>query len=77
MPSEDVSGARDTTTATPTTQNAPADLSGEAVATPSSTEQGRTSLDESFEPITHAEWVRSTRREALRDTKFYAELRSF
>lgn len=77
MPGQDTFGAQDSTTATQITQDAPADLGGEAVATPSSTEQGRTSLDESFKGVTHEEWVRRTRREALRDTKFYAELRSF
>lgn len=77
VPGQDTFGAGESTSATPTTQDAPADRSGEVVATPSSTEQGRTSLDESFRRVSHEEWVRRTRRKALRDTKFYAELRSF
>jgi hypothetical protein len=58
-------------------QNAPAAASSDEVATPSSTEQGRTTMDQSFERVTHAEWVAEARREAFRDTKFYGELRSF
>jgi hypothetical protein len=46
-------------------------------ASPTSTEQGQTSIDSSFEPKTRAETIREERREAFRDTDFYAELRSF
>jgi hypothetical protein len=46
-------------------------------AGPTSTEQGQTSIDSSFEPATHAETVREERRQAFRDTDFSAELRSF
>lgn len=58
-------------------QEAPAAASGDEVATPTSTEQGRTTMDQSFAPVTHKEWVAETRREAIHDTKFYGELRSF
>jgi hypothetical protein len=58
-------------------QDAPAAASSDQVATPTSTEQGRTQMDQSFEHVTRAEWVAEARREAFRDTKFYGELRSF
>ncbi len=44
---------------------------------PSSTEQGTTTIDQSFEPRTRAQWLAETRRQALRDTEFYGQLRSF
>lgn len=44
---------------------------------PSSTEQGRTSMDESFGPRSHADWVRETRRKALEDTKLDVQVRSY
>ena len=44
---------------------------------PSSTEQGRTSMDESFGPRSHADWVRETRRQALEDTKVDVQVRSY
>jgi hypothetical protein len=47
------------------------------VPIPSSTEQGSTTIDQSFEPMTRAEWLAETRRQALRDTTFYGQLRSF
>src|SRR5688572_11530955 len=42
-----------------------------------STEQGQTPLDESFGDRTHAEWVRETRRQAWKDTKWDVQLRSY
>jgi hypothetical protein len=45
--------------------------------TPTSTEQGTTPIDQSLPSLTRAQWIAETRRQALRDTKFYAELRSF
>ena len=42
-----------------------------------STEQGQTPLDESFGERTHAEWVRETRRQAWKDTKWDVQLRSY
>jgi hypothetical protein len=49
----------------------------EEVETPTSTEQGRTTIDTSFERVTRAEWLADTRRQAFHDTKFYGELRSY
>jgi hypothetical protein len=46
-------------------------------AEPTSTEQGQTSIDSSFEPKTRTETIREERRQAFRDTDFSAELRSF
>ncbi len=51
--------------------------SGDQVPIPSSTEQGSTTMDQSFEPMTRAEWLAETRRQTFRDTQFYGELRSF
>jgi len=34
-------------------------------------------LDRSFGPMTHAEWVRDTRRKALKDTKLSVQVRSY
>jgi hypothetical protein len=50
---------------------------GDGAAAPTSTEQGQTLIDDSFGAPSHAEWVRQTRRKALRDTDFSAEIRSF
>jgi hypothetical protein len=58
-------------------QNASPTAGSDNVPLPSSTEQGRTTMDESFEPLTHAQWVAATKRRAFRDTKFYGQLRSF
>ena len=44
---------------------------------PTSTEQGQTTLDESFLPPGHDEWVRETRRKAFEDTKFDVQLRTY
>jgi hypothetical protein len=44
---------------------------------PSSNEGGRTPLDESFGPKSHADWVRETRRKALDDTKLFVQVRSY
>jgi hypothetical protein len=66
---------------TDTSPNVPADspsvANSDEVETPTSTEQGRSPIDQSFPSLTYAQWVVETRRRALRDTKFYAELRSF
>jgi hypothetical protein len=44
---------------------------------PDSTEQGQTTMDKSFGPRTHDEWVRETRRKAWADTKWTAQARSY
>ncbi len=54
-----------------------ANTNDEEDETPTSTEQGRTTLDQSFEHLTSAQWAAETRREAFKDTRFYGELRSF
>jgi len=64
-------------TAPPVANDPPADVAAESVETPSSTEQGRTTLAESFEHKTRLEWARELHREALQGTKFQAEIRSF
>jgi outer membrane OprD family porin len=63
--------------ATADAQNAATPASSDEAPIPSSTEQGRTTMDDSFERITHAQWVAETRRQAFHDTKFYGQLRSF
>ncbi len=45
--------------------------------TPSSTESGQSPLEESFAPRTRADWVRDTRRQAWKDTKFDAQIRTY
>jgi len=45
--------------------------------TPSSTELGQSPLDGHLTPGTRADWVRETRRRALEDTKFAAQIRSY
>jgi len=68
--------------------SAPADATADArsaagtagsdeVPIPSSTEQGSTTLDQSFEPMTRAQWLAEARRRAFRDTRFYGQLRSY
>lgn len=58
--------------------SAPAAASASTGAkTHSSTEQGQTPLDESFSELSHEEWVRETRRQALEDTKWDVQLRSY
>jgi hypothetical protein len=59
------------------TQDTLAAVARDEVETLTSIEQGVTPIEHSFAPITHEEWVRETRRQAFRDTKFYGELRSF
>jgi hypothetical protein len=49
----------------------------DADSTPSSNEQGQTSMDTSFQPKDHATLVGEERRQAFRDTEFYGDLRSF
>jgi outer membrane porin, OprD family len=49
----------------------------ETDSTPTSTEQGQTPMDSSFEPRDRATVVREERRQAFRDTDFYGELRTF
>jgi len=46
-------------------------------STPTSTEQGQTSMDLSFQPRDQAALVREERRQAFRDTEFYGDLRTF
>jgi hypothetical protein len=46
-------------------------------ATPTSTEQGQTQLDGTFETPNRAQTVAEKRRQAFEDTAFYGELRSF
>jgi hypothetical protein len=76
VPAQGDSAARGSTSATPCTQSASAAW-GDKVATPSSTEPGQTPLDQSFECLSHAEWLAERRRQAFRDTNFYGQLRSF
>ena len=45
--------------------------------TPSSTETGQSPLDESFGSVSHADWVRETRRKAWQDTRFDLQVRSY
>jgi hypothetical protein len=52
---------------------ATAEISGK----PSSTETGQSPLDESFGPLTHADWVRETRRKAWRDTRLDTQIRTY
>src|SRR5689334_9485041 len=59
------------------TPDTPAAAGNDEVETLTSIEQGVTPIDQSFSPMTREEWVRETRRQAFRDTKFYGELRSF
>ena len=65
--------AQATTTATTVPPSVPPDED----APPSSNEAGRTPLDESFGPKSHADWVRETRRKALDDTKIFIQVRSY
>ncbi|MET0655154.1 MAG: OprD family outer membrane porin [Pseudoxanthomonas sp.] len=44
---------------------------------PSSTETGQSPLDESFAPTSHGDWVRETRRQAWKDTRFDVQLRTY
>src|SRR5688572_22860984 len=44
---------------------------------PSSTEQGRTGMDEAFAAKSRAQWIRETRRKAFADTKLDIQLRSY
>jgi hypothetical protein len=72
--------AGQSTTPTPdasATAQKQADAAGADDSAPTSTEQGQTSIDSSFAPMSHAETIREERREAFRDTDFTAELRSF
>jgi len=59
-----------------TARTATTDTADAPVETPTSTEQGQTLIDESFGRLSNAELRRERRREAFRDTKFNAELRS-
>jgi outer membrane porin, OprD family len=61
----------------PVTQGTLAAAASDELETLTSVEQGVTPIDYSFAPMTREEWVRETRRQAFRDTKFYGELRSF
>jgi hypothetical protein len=45
--------------------------------TPTSTEQGRTTIDTSFDHVTRRQWIQDTRRKAWQDTTFYGELRNY
>jgi hypothetical protein len=42
-----------------------------------SSEQGQTSMDESFGPKSRRDWIRETRRKAFEDTKFDVQARSY
>jgi hypothetical protein len=44
---------------------------------PSSTETGQSPLDESFVRLSHADWVRETRRNAWKDTSLDVQIRSY
>ena len=46
-------------------------------ATPSSTEQGATRMNEAFAPRDRQQWIRDTRRKAFKDTKWDLQVRSF
>jgi len=50
---------------------------GDQDETLSSSEQGQRSVDESFRRWQPGEWLRESKREGLRDTKFAAQIRSF
>jgi outer membrane OprD family porin len=63
--------------ASATRSQTPYDASGGDNPEPTSTEQGQTSIDSSFEPRSRRATVREERRKALQDTDFYGELRSF
>lgn len=62
---------------TPAAPEEEIDEEPDEVQPPSSEEQGRTSLDESFRAQTRRQWIRETRRKALKDTKFDVQLRTF
>jgi hypothetical protein len=64
-------------TTSETTSRTPDDASSGDNPEPTSTEQGQTSIDSSFEPRSRRATVREERRKALEDTDFYGELRSF
>jgi hypothetical protein len=66
-----------TESTTACTYNDSAPRSGDSVTTLTSTEPGQTPLDQSFECLSHEEWVAETRRQAFSDTNFYGQLRSF
>lgn len=63
--------------ATADARSASSTADSDQVPIPDSTEQGRTTIDQSFEPMTRAQWLAETRRRAFRDIRFYGELRSF
>jgi len=58
-------------------QSAAPDDPAPADASPSSTEQGQTPLDEAFIPRDRAAWIRETRRQARNDTAFDVQARTF
>jgi len=58
-------------------QSAAPDDPATADASPSSTEQGQTPLDEAFVPRDRAAWIRETRRQAWKDTAFDVQARTF
>jgi hypothetical protein len=76
-PTEPASATPGSNSLTAQAQAESATASNEEVETPTSTEQGRTTMQQSFEHLTRAQWAAETRREAFRDTTFYGELRSF
>jgi len=55
----------------------PATTQEEDQALQSNEEGVNTPLDESFGPKSHADWVRETRRKALKDTKINVQVRSY
>jgi outer membrane porin, OprD family len=82
VPAQEAPGQATNPTSTSTNETADTESTSSAdsidgVPIPNSTEQGRTTMDQSFEPMTRAQWLAETRRQAFRDTKFYGELRSF
>lgn len=58
-------------------QSAAPDDPAPADASPSSTEQGQTPLDEAFVPRDRAAWIREMRRQAWKDTAFDVQARTF
>ena len=58
-------------------QSAAPDDPATADASPSSTEQGQTPLDEAFVPRDRAAWIRETRLQAWKDTAFDVQARTF
>jgi len=58
-------------------QSAAPDDPATADASPSSTEQGQTPLDEAFVPRDRAAWIRETRRHGWNDTAFDVQARTF